>query len=121
MEAASSAGWAFSVRLSSSSGPSQASRVMGSPRASSAAANTAAAAGEASARARPIPTDWLPWPGNTNAIWLICAKRTAGAVRGAQVHARLQESADGPTLDRERIRPVTDTDKPAAASRPRRP
>ena len=58
MEAASSAGWAFSVRLSSSSGPSQASRVMGSPRASSAAANTAAAAGEASARARPIPTAW---------------------------------------------------------------
>ncbi len=114
MEAASRAGWAFSVRLRSSSGPSHASRVMGSPRASSAAANTAAAAGEASARVRPIPTDWLPWPGNTSAIWLISAEAyEPERVRGGQVHARLQELADGPTLDRERIRPVTDTDQPA--------
>ncbi len=60
MDAASSAGWAFSVRLRSSSGPSHANREIGSPSASSAAANTAAAAGEVSARARPIPTDWLP-------------------------------------------------------------
>ena len=41
---------------------------MGSPRASSASARTAAAAGEASARALPMPTDWDPWPGKTNAI-----------------------------------------------------
>ncbi len=68
MDAARSAGWAFSVRLSSSSGPSQASRLIGSPRAESAAANTAAAAGDAWARAWPMPTNWLPWPGNTKAI-----------------------------------------------------
>src|SRR5215213_9179797 len=67
MEVASSAGWAFSVRLSRSSGPSKASVEMGSPRASSAVAKIAAAAGDDSARALPIPTDWEPWPGKTYA------------------------------------------------------
>ena len=46
IEAARSAGWAFSVRSSASAGPSQASALIGSPRAASAAAKTAAAAGE---------------------------------------------------------------------------
>ena len=41
---------------------------MGSPRAASAAAKTAAAAGEDAARSRPMPTDCEPWPGNTKAI-----------------------------------------------------
>ena len=46
-----------------SAGPSQASVLIGSPRAASAAAKTAAAAGEDAARAWPMPTDWEPWPG----------------------------------------------------------
>src|SRR5262245_17097983 len=82
MDAASSAGWAFSVRLRASWGPYHARRVIGSPRAASAEANTSAAAGEDSARARPIPTTWLPWPGNTKAIWLISIKPTVEARRG---------------------------------------
>ena len=50
IDAASSAGWAFSVRSRRSAGPSQASALIGSPRAASAAAKTAAAAGEDAAR-----------------------------------------------------------------------
>ena len=65
IDAASSAGWAFSVRSSCSAGPSHASALIGSPRAASARANTAAAAGEDAARSRPMPTDCEPWPGNT--------------------------------------------------------
>ena len=38
-----------------------------SPSASSAFAKTAAAAGESSATARPMPTVWDPWPGHTKA------------------------------------------------------
>ena len=37
----------------------------GIPSAASAAAKTAAAAGDVAARDRPIPTDWEPWPGKT--------------------------------------------------------
>ena len=59
------AGWAFSVRSSRSAGPSQASALIDSPRAASAAAKTAAAPGTRSASSRPIPTDCEPWPGNT--------------------------------------------------------
>ncbi|MBF8290708.1 MAG: hypothetical protein HW391_1676 [Chloroflexi bacterium] len=65
MDVARSAGWAFSVRFSVSSGPLQASSLIGSPRAAFAAAKTAAAAGETWARAWPIPTDCDPWPGKT--------------------------------------------------------
>ena len=46
IDAARSAGWAFSVRSRSSAGPSQASRVIGSSRAASAASQTAWAAEE---------------------------------------------------------------------------
>src|SRR5690242_7219977 len=67
MDVARSAGCAFSVRLSVSAGPSNARRDNGSPRAESASAKTAAAAGEAAASALPIPTDCEPWPGNTRA------------------------------------------------------
>ena len=67
IEAASSAGWALTVRSSSSAGPSQASRESGSPSASSAWAKTAAAAGETVASARPMPAACEPWPGKTKA------------------------------------------------------
>ena len=67
IEAASSAGWALTVRSSSSAGPSQARRERGSPSASSAWAKTAAAAGETAASARPMPTACEPWPGKTKA------------------------------------------------------
>ena len=75
---ARSAGWAFSVRSRSSAGPSHASALIASPSASSAAAKTAAAAGDVSARARPIPTDWDPWPGKTKANRVIGRKGRAG-------------------------------------------
>ncbi len=64
----SSAGWAFSVSVSSASGPSHMSCERFWPSASSTSANTARAAGTASASALPMPTAWLPCPGNVNAI-----------------------------------------------------
>jgi hypothetical protein len=67
IDVASRAGCAFTVRFSRSSGPSKARLEMDSPRASSAAANTAAAASDAAATARPIPTVCDPWPGKTRA------------------------------------------------------
>ncbi len=72
IEAASSAGWALTVRSSSSAGPSQATLESGSPSASSACAKTAAAAGETVASARPMPTACEPWPGKTKARLDIC-------------------------------------------------
>ncbi len=65
VDTASSAGWVLAVRLSSSSGPSQQSRVSGQPRTASASASVARAAGEASAQALPIPTFCDPCPGKT--------------------------------------------------------
>src|SRR6188474_1020460 len=62
-------GCELTVRLSSSSGPSKARLEIGSPSASSAAAKTAAAAGEASERALAMPTYCDPCPGNTSAKW----------------------------------------------------
>ncbi len=68
IEVARSAGWALlgQVEGLGRSVPGQpaerfAERGVGS-------ANTAAAAGEAAARAAPMPTDWDPWPGKTKAI-----------------------------------------------------
>ncbi len=83
IEAASRAGWAFSVRSSRSAGPSQASALIGSPRAASAVANTAAAAAEDAASSRPMPTDCEPCPGKTKAILDIATQRSpAGCGRG---------------------------------------
>ena len=65
------AGWVFSVRRSSSSGPSRKMRLRGNPRASSASANVVAATGKASARERPMPTVCEPWPGNRKAIFFV--------------------------------------------------
>ena len=66
------AGWAFSVRTSLSSGPSNMSFDNGSPRASSTSSKTARAAANVSARPWPMPTCCEPWPGNTKpwVIWL---------------------------------------------------
>ena len=61
------AGCAFSVRVSSLSGPSHIRRNRCWPSASSISSNTARAIGLASASALPMPTAWLPCPGKINA------------------------------------------------------
>src|SRR6185436_20863731 len=81
IDAASNAGWAFSVRSSRSAGPSQARVLIDPPRAASAADHTAAAAGEDVARSRPMPTDCEPWPGKTKAREDIDPERTGSGCR----------------------------------------
>ena len=66
-ETAISAGWAFSVSCRVSAGPSQMMAVSFSPSAASTSSKTARAAGNASARALPMPTAWDPCPGKVNA------------------------------------------------------
>ena len=66
-DTAISAGWAFSVSVSLSAGPSHMVAVSFSPSAASTSSNTARAGAKASASALPMPTAWLPWPGNTKA------------------------------------------------------
>ena len=63
---AMSAGWAFSVRTSSSPGPSNISRDRPCDSASSTSSKTSRATVEAPARSRPMPTAWEPCPGKTN-------------------------------------------------------
>ena len=58
--AAISAGWAFSVKVSSLSGPSNISRDSGCDKASSTSSNSRRAAGKPSARLRPMPTACEP-------------------------------------------------------------
>ena len=67
IECAMIAGCAFSVSLSSSSGPSRISRNRFWPSASSTSSKTSRAARLASASAAPMPTAWLPCPGKMNA------------------------------------------------------
>ena len=55
---------------------------MGSPRASSAVEKTVAAAGEAAATARPIPTVCDPWPGNTRAKLVMSSVWVGGSCSG---------------------------------------
>ncbi len=64
------AGWVFAVSPSSSSGPSKQSFESRKPSASSARLQTAAAAGEDSAKARPMPTACEPCPGKRKAIFI---------------------------------------------------
>ena len=78
-ETAIRAGWAFSVSVSRSAGPSHMTAVSFSPSASSTSANTLRAAVKLSASALPMPTAWLPWPGKTNAIDIF----NPGKVRGS--------------------------------------
>ena len=67
-DTAISAGCAFSVSVSLSAGPSHMIAESFSPSAASTSSNTARACGKASASALPMPTAWLPWPGNTKAV-----------------------------------------------------
>src|SRR5215472_5996668 len=62
------AGWAFSVRVSSCSGPSKMSRLRRWPSASSISSKTSRAGPKASASARPMPTPCEPWPGKTKPV-----------------------------------------------------
>ena len=62
------AGWAFSVSVSASSGPSRITAESFCPSASSTSSNTSRAAALASASSAPMPTFWLPWPGKMNAL-----------------------------------------------------
>ena len=71
MLVAISAGCAFSVRTSSSSGPSNISRVRFCLSASSTSSRTSRAASDASHTALAMPTAWEPCPGNTNACLAI--------------------------------------------------
>ncbi len=61
------AGWAFSVSVSSASGPSLIMRNRFCPSASSTSPKISRATGEAAASAAPMPTAWLPCPGKMNA------------------------------------------------------
>ena len=67
IDIAMSAGWVFSVKVRASAGPSNISCESFCFSASSTSWNTSRAAGKASARARPMPTVWLPWPGKMKA------------------------------------------------------
>ncbi len=66
--------------------------MIGLSSASSAAANTAAAAGLASARLRPIPTDWDPWPGKTYAVVVIELLWLGTSARGRATRLAVPES-----------------------------
>ena len=68
MEAAMIAGWAFSVRTRSDSGPSHISRDRRWESASSTSSKASRAGANASATALPMPTAWLPCPGKINAL-----------------------------------------------------
>ena len=61
------AGWAFSVSVSWSSGPSRMIAQSFCPSASSTSSNTSRAAALAAASSLPMPTFWLPWPGKMKA------------------------------------------------------
>ena len=76
--AVSTAGWVLAVRVSSVSGPSKQRRDSENPSASSASRQTAAAATEASASSRPIPTACDPCPGNRNATLMPSSALGAG-------------------------------------------
>ncbi len=67
IEAAMIAGWAFSVRTRSLSGPSHISFDSFWFSASSTSWKTARAGAKASASALPMPTAWEPCPGKMNA------------------------------------------------------
>ena len=66
-ETAISAGCALAVRVSSSAGPSNMRRESFWLSASSTSWKVSRAMGKASARSRPMPGAWLPWPGKTKA------------------------------------------------------
>ncbi|MBT9177555.1 MAG: hypothetical protein DDT20_01890 [Firmicutes bacterium] len=69
----STAGCVVSVWVSCSAGPPQITSLSGELRALFAAAKTSAASLNSAAISMPIPTYWLPWPGNKNTSLSICA------------------------------------------------
>src|SRR6478735_7063329 len=78
------AGWAFSVSMRVSSGPSRITPESFWPSASSTSWNTSRAAALALASSAPMPTFWLPWPGKMKALiasLLLRARLGAGEVR----------------------------------------
>ena len=112
MLAARSAGCAFSVRLRvllgtlpREAGDRLAERLVGG-------GEHGGGGGRGSARARPMPTDWLPWPGNTKANLAHRGSRVGRCCRGRQLHAWLQDLR--PNLRRREDPPVTEV-----APRPR--
>ena len=79
-DTAMSAGCAFSVSVSCSAGPSHMTAVSFSPSAASTSSKTSRAGAKASAKAFPMPTVWLPWPGKMNAFDM-ALRREIAAVR----------------------------------------
>src|ERR1044071_8950363 len=73
------AGWAFSVRVRSASGPSHISLLSFWDKASSTSWNTWRAALKASASSLPMPTFWLPWPGKRKALVIAGRDKSRGA------------------------------------------
>ena len=67
-ETAISAGWAFSVSVSVSSGPSHMTRRASGPAPRRPPRTRRGPRREALASSAPMPTAWLPCPGNTNAM-----------------------------------------------------
>ena len=98
-DTAISAGCAFSVSVSLSAGPSHMVAVSFSPSAASTSSNTARAGAKASASALPMPTAWLPWPGNTKAADI--ARPFAKSRRKVPILGDVSSRTDGPT-DRRR-------------------
>ena len=82
------AGWVLAVRVSSSAGPSHMRAESFWDRASSTSSNTALACGKASARALPMPTAWLPWPGKMNARFIRNGSLDSSNSRGTRTGGR---------------------------------
>ncbi len=89
------AGWAFSVRVRSLSGPSHISLDSFCDSASSTSWKTSRAGAKASASALPMPTVWLPCPGKRNARVIVRRDKSRGR---SQVKRRLNDSICLPVL-----------------------
>src|SRR5262249_22921196 len=91
IEAARIAGCVLAVSFKASSGPSKHKRESFSPKASSAASNTARASANCEKSSLPIPTDWHPCPGKTKPIFIRALpthQRAAPGDPGADRHHR---------------------------------
>src|SRR5579872_2404579 len=75
------AGWAFCVRVRSLSGPSHMTRDNFCDSASSTSWKISRAGGNASASALPMPTAWLPCPGNRNARVIVIADKPRASLQ----------------------------------------
>ncbi len=111
------AGWALAVSTSSSSGPSRMIRDRFCPSASSTSSNTSRATALASASSAPMPTLWLPCPGNTNAV--IALSFWAARVMDARAFGQ-DRRARSCWQRRARCRPGRGTGCPSARTSPAR-